>query len=154
MIKNESKSMIFSPWGLVECVLRAQNAMIWSYFWIFCIGNVLGGLVDVGWAILGPWKQLSLAKHIAKPSKLQNNKIKIPSPCPPFDKLKKLSKFSLSKHVNNSNRLHAPNIYFPTNHFGYRTGRGWSVVGCNSCTKTLGAETIKMYHEVQNACLL
>jgi hypothetical protein len=39
---------------------------IFGYFWI---RDVLGGLVDVAWAITGPWKQWGLAKHIAKPSK-------------------------------------------------------------------------------------
>jgi hypothetical protein len=38
-------------------------------FGFFCIGDVLGGFVDIGWAITSPWKQWGLAKHIAKPSK-------------------------------------------------------------------------------------
>ena len=37
-----------------------------GFLWI---GDVLGGLVDVGWAIIGPWEQWGFAKHIAKPSK-------------------------------------------------------------------------------------
>jgi hypothetical protein len=38
-------------------------------FGFFCIGDVLGDLLDVGWAITGPRNQWGLAKHIAKPSK-------------------------------------------------------------------------------------
>ena len=55
--------------GLVEGASRALNAAFWSYFWLFWIRDVLGGLVDVAWAFTGPWKQYDLAKHIAKPSK-------------------------------------------------------------------------------------
>ena len=55
--------------GLVEHVSRARNAAFWSYFWIFWIRDVLGGLVDVAWAITGPRAQWGLAKYIAKPSK-------------------------------------------------------------------------------------
>jgi hypothetical protein len=36
------------------------------FFWI---RDVLGGLVEVAWAITGPRKQWGLAKHIAKPLK-------------------------------------------------------------------------------------
>ena len=39
---------------------------VFDFFWI---RDVLGGLVDVAWAITGPWKQCGLAKHIEKPSK-------------------------------------------------------------------------------------
>ena len=39
---------------------------IFGFFWI---RDVLGGLVDVAWAITGPRVQWGLAKYIAKPSK-------------------------------------------------------------------------------------
>ena len=39
---------------------------IFVFFWI---RDVLGGLVDVAWAITGPRAQWGLAKYIAKPSK-------------------------------------------------------------------------------------
>ena len=39
---------------------------IFGFFWI---RDVLGGLVDVAWAITGPRAQWDLAKYIAKPSK-------------------------------------------------------------------------------------
>ena len=63
--------MIVCAWGLVEGASRARNAAFWSYFGFFWIEDVLGGLVDVAWAVSGPWKQWCLAKHIAKPSKYQ-----------------------------------------------------------------------------------
>ena len=83
--------MIFCARGLAEGASSARNAAFWSYFGFLRIRDVLGGLVDVAWAITGPWKQWGLAKHIAKPSKLQ--KIKIPSPRPPFGELENLSLF-------------------------------------------------------------
>jgi hypothetical protein len=39
---------------------------IFGFIWI---RHVLGGLVDVAWAITGPRAQWGLAKYIAKPSK-------------------------------------------------------------------------------------
>jgi hypothetical protein len=39
---------------------------IFGFFWI---RDVLGGLVDVAWAITSPRKQWDLAKYITKPSK-------------------------------------------------------------------------------------
>ena len=59
------------------CVCRAWSSMYRELkmqrfghtFGLFWIRNMLGGLVDVAWAITGPRVQWGLAKYIAKPSK-------------------------------------------------------------------------------------
>jgi hypothetical protein len=66
--------------GLLEGVLRARNAAFLSFFGFFWIRDVLGGLAGVAWAFTGPWKQWGLAKHIAKPSKQQNQNPEPSSP--------------------------------------------------------------------------
>ena len=69
-MKNESKSMIFLRAGPDRVHVEGSKCNVSVILLdFFCIGDVLGGLVDVGWTITGPWKQWGLAKHIAKPSK-------------------------------------------------------------------------------------
>ena len=68
---------------------------VFGFFWI---RDVLRSLVDVTWAITGPWKQWGLAKHIAKPSKLQKSK------SPPFGELGNLLLFHFSP-INHSKRF-------------------------------------------------
>jgi hypothetical protein len=58
MIKNESKPMIFLRAGPGRVRVEGSKCNVSVILLdFFSIGDVLGGLVDVGLAITGPWKQ-------------------------------------------------------------------------------------------------
>ena len=125
---------------------------IFGFFWI---RDVLGGLVDVAWAITGPRKQWGLAKYIAKPSKQQKSKSR--ALVPPSVNSKNDQNISLFSHQTQSKfQIDLTRSIFTsmTNPFGFRTGWRCLIPGVVGWVMSPGGEKHQKCHLCYAAAVL